>query len=177
LSLGSHYRSWSSTVSRSPSGAFGSVQRITFSAPVVERSTAGARRLGDVYWRELERSTLGVIRARSRAGILEVRLVGIGPPLLRFGPPQHSVSTSIVQCLYPIRGGLLARDSAGSICFTQIGSDDVEVSSAIEGFFPLLAAHHRQGRWNGLLYAQVQARLHAVLGRRYFARLWGDARA
>jgi hypothetical protein len=161
---------------RSPSGASESVQRIAFPAPVVERSAAGARRLGEVYWCEVERSTFGVIRARAGTGGLEVRLLGISPALLRFGHPEHSVRPNSVSCLYPIRGGLLARAPAGSISFTQSGSDVVEVTSAIEGFFPRLAARRRWRRWNGLLYPQIQARLHVALGRRYFARLWRDAR-
>jgi hypothetical protein len=175
MSLHSRDRSGSSTQTRSPDGAFESVQRIAFPAPVVERSTTGARRLGELYWRELERSTFGVIRARADNGGLEVRLLGIGPALLLFGQPEHAVSSDLVSCLYPIRGGLLARAPAGSISFTQTGLDVVEVSSAIRGFFPRLAARHECRRWQGLLYPQVQARLHVALGRRYFARLWQDA--
>ena len=165
-------RSWSSAQTRSPSGAFESVQRIIFPAPVVERSAAGARRLGELYWRQLERSTLGLVRARTGRGGLQLRLLGIGPALLRFGQPQHSVSIGEVSCLYPISGGLLARAAAGSISFTQAGVDAVEVRSAIDGFFPRLAARRR----HGLLYPHVQARLHVALGRRYFARLWAEAR-
>jgi hypothetical protein len=52
----------------------------------------------------------------------------------------------------------------------------VEVSSAISGFFPRLATPRGRRRWNGLLYPHIQARLHVALGRRYFARLWQDAR-
>ena len=174
MSVRGHERSWSSTQTRSPAGAFESVQRIAFPAPVVERSTTGARRLGELYWREVERSTFGVVRARADAGGLEVRLLGIGPALLRFGQPEHAVSSDWVNCLYPIRGGLLARAPAGSISFTQTGLDAVEVSSAIKGFFPRLATR-RESRWQGLLYPQIQARLHVALGRRYFARLWQDA--
>jgi hypothetical protein len=169
-------RSWSSTQRRSPSGAFESVQRIEFPAPVVERSEAGARRLGELYWREVERATFRVIRARSSAGGLDLRLLGIGPPLLRFGQPQDSVSSASVMCLYPIQGGLLARAPTGSISFAQTGSEVVEVTSSIKDFFPRLAARRRWRGWNGLLYPQIQARLHVALGRRYFARLWQEAR-
>lgn len=172
MSLRGFERSWSSTQTRSSSGAFESVQRVVFPAPVVERSVAGARRLGELYWREVERSTLGVIRARASAGELQVRLLGISGPLLRFGQPQHEVSSTTVSCLYPIRGGLLARSPAGSISFSQTGSDIVEVRSAISGFFPRLAVRRQRRRWNGLLYPYIQARLHVALGRRYFARLW-----
>ena len=80
-----------------------------------------------------------------------------------------------VSCRYPIRGGVLARAPAGSISFTQTGAGDVELRSAISGFFPRLAARPRGARWNGLLYPQIQARLHVALGRRYFARLWREA--
>ena len=176
MSLRGHERTWRSTQTRSPSGACESVQRIEFPAPVVERSAAGARRLGELYWREVQRSTCGVIRTRAGAGGVEIRLLGVRPALLRFGRPEHAVSSSVVSCLYPIRGGLLARSPAGSISFAQTGSDAVEVNSAIRGFFPRLAVRRQRGRWNGLLYPQIQARLHVALGRRYFARLWQERR-
>ena len=170
-----HAESWSSTQTRSAAGAFESVQRIAFPAPVVERSEDGARRLGELYWLEVERSTFGLIRTRAEPDGLEVRLLGIRPALLRFGQPTHDVSPTSVRCLYPIRGGLLARAPAGSISFTQTGSDAVEVRSAITGFFPRLAVRRQWRRWHGVLYPQIQARLHVALGRRYFARLWRDA--
>ena len=151
------------------------MQQIAFPAPVVERSEAGARRLGELYWLEVERSTFGLIRTRTGADGLAVRLLGVGPPLLRFGQPTHDVTATSVSCLYPIRGGLLARAPAGSISFTQTGSGTVEVRSAITGFFPRLASRRQWRRWQGLLYPQIQARLHVALGRRYFARLWRDA--
>jgi hypothetical protein len=168
--------SWSSTQSRSPSGAFESVQRATFSRPVVERSRGGAELLGELYWREVQRSTFGVIRARRTEDGLDIQLLGAGPALLRFGPPEHACTSWRVQCLYPIRGGLLARAPGGSISFTQSGADAVEVSSAIAGFFPRLAPRRQRRRWQGVLYLQVQARVHVALGRRYFARLWQEAR-
>ncbi|MEN3343135.1 MAG: hypothetical protein V7644_2539 [Actinomycetota bacterium] len=176
MSRPDHDQSLTSTQTRSPSGAFESVQRSAFSTPVVERSPAGAKLLGDVYWREVQRSTFGVIRVRRSAEGLDICLLGIGPALLRFGRPEHAVSSNVVQCLYPIRGGLLVRTPGGSISFTQDGSDVVEVSSAIAGFFPRLAPRRSRRRWRGVLYPQVQARLHVALGRRYFARLRQEAR-
>ena len=176
MSLRGRERSWSSTQTRSAAGAFESVQRIVFPMPVVERSAAGAERLGELYWRELERSTFGVIRVvRVDMDGLEIRLLGTRPALLRFGQPVHTVSSNSVSCLYPIRGGLLARVPAGSITFTQRGLDAVEVSSAITEFFPRLAVRRHRLRWPGLLYPQIQARLHVALGRRYFARLRREA--
>jgi hypothetical protein len=176
MSARRHDGSWSSAQTRSPSGAYASVQRTAFSMPVVERSAAGATLLGELYWREVQRSSFGVIRVRRRGDALDVRLFGAGPALLRFGAPEHCVSSTTVSCLYPIRGGLLVRTPGGSISFTQTGADVVEVSSTIAGFFPRLAPRRERRRWQGLLYLQVQARLHVALGRRYFARLWREAR-
>lgn len=148
---------------------------MAFPTPVVERSVSGARRLGELYWCVVERSTFGVIRARAGADVMELRVLGVGPALLRFGEPEHVVSSTFVSCLYPIRGGLLARAPAGSISFTQTGLDVVEVDSTIRGFFPRLATRRQRRRWKGLLYPQIQVRLHVALGRRYFAHLWRDA--
>ena len=47
MSLGSRDPLWSGSQARSPGGSFESVQSITVSAPVLEHSAAGARRLGD----------------------------------------------------------------------------------------------------------------------------------
>jgi hypothetical protein len=171
-----HNGSWRSTQTRSPSGAFESAQRIALPAPVVERSVTGAKLLGDLYWRELQRATFGVIRIRHTDNGLDIRLLGLGPALLRFGRPEHTVSSTTARSLYPICGGLLVRIPGGSISFTQTGAEIVEVSSAIAGFFPRLAARGHGRRWHGLLYLQVQARLHVALSRRYFARLWQETR-
>ncbi len=159
-------RSWSSTQTRLADGAVESVQRMTFPQPVVEYSEAGARRLSELYWRELRRATLGVIRTTPGGDGLEIRVLGHGPALLRFGRPDEAVDEDIVSCSYAIRGGLLAREPAGSIRFTQEGgSGAVAVTSAVEGFLPRL----------GVLYAPVQSRLHVAVGRWYFNRLSREA--
>jgi hypothetical protein len=138
---------------------------MTFPRRVVEHDQAGARRLGDLYWRELRRATLGVVRTTRCDDELAIRLLGRGPALLRFGRPEQSIDANTVSCSYPIRGGLLARAPAGSIRFTQEGVGAVAVTSAVEGFLPRL----------GVLYAPVQSRLHVALGRRYFHRLRREA--
>jgi hypothetical protein len=158
---------WSSTLSRGPGGAVESVQRVMFTRPVVEYSRAGARRLGDLYWRELRRATFGALRATPCDGELEIHLLGRGPALLRFGSPEQAIAANSVCCSYAILGGLLARAPAGSIRFTQEGQGAVAVTSAVEGFLPRFA----------VLYAPVQSRLHVALGRRYFARLRREGRA
>jgi hypothetical protein len=146
------------------------VQSVTLPGPVVERSLTGARRLGELYWRELERATLGVVRARPRAGTTELRLLGLRPALLRFGVPELTVDADSVGCVYPILGGVLARRPAGTLSFSQAGVDAVEVQTAVSGFFPRLAARRR-----AVLYLHVQARLHDLLARSYFARLSQEA--
>jgi hypothetical protein len=161
----SRERAWSSTQTRLSDGAVESVQRMKFPRPVVEHSQAGALRLGDLYWRELRRATLGVIRTTQRDHELEIRLLGRGPALLRFDYPEQAIDANTVRCSYAIRGGLLARAPAGSIRFTQEGVGAVAVTSAVEGFLPRL----------GVLYAPVQSRLHVALGRRYFSRLRREA--
>jgi|RhiMetdeSRZDD1v2_1073273.scaffolds.fasta_scaffold143171_2 hypothetical protein len=161
--------------SRSPVGSFESIQRVKVPAPVVEHSAAGAKRLGDVYWSEIDHSLYGLIRARERSGVLELRVFGVGPALLRFGPPEHLVTPAAVTCRYPILGGLLTRMPTGTISFTQTTGTEVELSSAIHGFFPRLAPRRLRRGWNGVLYHQIQARLHVALGRRYFARLREEA--
>ena len=161
--------------SRTPAGSFESVQRVELPTPVVEHSTAGARRLGDVYWDELQRSLHGLVRARKGSGGVELRVLGVGPPLLRFGRPEHLVIPDSVTCRYPILGGLLTRMPTGTLSFTQTRGADVALSSAIDGFFPRLAPRRLRRRWKGVLYAQLQARLHVALNRRYFARLQEEA--
>jgi len=135
--------------------------------PVVEHNPAGAQRLGEVYWRELRRSTLGLVRTTQQGDELEIRLLGRGPALLRFGRPQRVIDAETVTCRYPIRGGLLARAPVGSLRFTQEGVDAVAVTSAVEGFLPRL----------GVLYAPIQSRIHVALGRRYFSRLRRESQA
>ena len=155
---------------QSPVGAVASTQRLLVPQPVVDMSTEGARTLGAVYWKEVQRFTQGVVRSRVHEGGVELRLVGRAV-LLRLGPPTIRSGGGVVICRYRILGGLLVRVSGGTISFAQLGGDRPELRSRIIGFFPRLAARPRRPNWTGTLYAQVQARVHAAVGRRYFARL------
>jgi hypothetical protein len=137
----------------------------------------GARTLGRRYWREVEAFTRGLVRVRRRGDETELRLLGRGPLLLSFGRPQIRASRSVVVCRYPIRGGLLARRTSGSISFAQTGPPHPELRSAITGFFPALAARPGLPAWTGALYGHVQARLHVAISRRYFAHLITEARS
>jgi hypothetical protein len=162
-------RAWSQ--SRGPTGAFASVQRASLPAPAVEHSPAGAQRLGDLYWRELDRSTFGLVRARVSPDAVVLRLVGIGPAMLRLGRGEPTVTPDSVTCRYAIHGGLLARTPGGRIAFAQPVGSLLEVRSEIYGFFPRLATRRVRRGWSGVLYPHLQSRLHVALGRRYFARL------
>jgi hypothetical protein len=143
---------------------------------VVEFSAAGAEHLGRAYWREVEQVTRWLVQARERNGSLELRLLGNGPLLLRFGRPALEASNELVLCSYPIEGGLLAQRAAGEIVFAQAAGPPPAVRSTIRGFFPSLAARERKPDWTGALYTKVQSRIHVAVSRRYFARLISEAR-
>ena len=126
---------------------------------IVEASHADGRRLAAAYWREVERTTAGLVRVRETYDGPALR--ALGAPLLKFGLPRIDAGGDRVTCRYPIEGGLLARRSGGSIAFGQHGN---VLTSAISGFHP------RLGLFPGL-YSHVQARIHAAVSRRYFARV------
>jgi len=162
---------WSAWQGQRDDGAIESEQRVALRTPVVEFSVTGGERLGRVYWREVERITGRLVQARDRQGSIELRLLGAGPSLLRFGVPTIKATTTFVCCSYPIEGGLLARRPGGEITFAQTGDGSAVVRSTIRGFFPSLAARTGEPGWTGALYNRVQSRIHLAVSRRYFARL------
>ena len=167
---------WEAWQGQSDDGAVESEQRVVLRTPVVEFSVTGGEHLGRVYWREVERITGRLVQSRERQGSIELRLLGRGPSLLRFGPPTIEATTTLVCCRYPIEGGLLARRPAGEIIFAQVGDGPPVVRSAIRGFFPSLASRTASPDWTGALYNRVQSRIHVVVSRRYFARLIAETR-
>jgi len=167
---------WETWQRQTSDGAVESEQRAALSTPVVEYSPAGADLLGRSYWREVERATRGLVRARERDGTLDLRVLGRGPVLLRFGRPTVEATSELALCTYPIEGGLLAQRKAGEIAFAQVGGSPPVVRSTIRGFFPSLAARQGERDWTGALYSQVQSRIHVAISRRYFARLIAEAR-
>jgi hypothetical protein len=168
---------WEASQGQRDDGAVESEQRVLLRRPVVEFSEPGAEHLGRVYWREVERITGRLVQARERQGSIELRLLGRGPSLLRFGAPTIEATTALVCCSYPIEGGLLARRPGGEIDFAQTGDGPTVLRSAIRGFFPILASRTGSPGWTGALYNRVQSRIHVAVSRRYFARLIGEARA
>ncbi len=168
------YWGWESVEERSADGAISSAQRARFAEPVVPMEGDGARMLSSTYWREVERTTVGLVRARASAEDVVLRLAVGGPALLRFGPAVVCADPSAVTCTHVIVGGLLARPPGGLIRFEQRAQGgDVLVVSAISGFHPALAARPGAPAWTGELYKRVQSRLHIAVARRYFARLAG----
>jgi hypothetical protein len=172
------YWGWESVEERSADGAVWSVQRARFGRPVVSFSEEGARRLSGTYWREVERSTRGLVRRPDAAGGVSLRTLGRGPALLCFGPAEITVSATLVGCGHAIAGGLLARRPSGQIRFEQRAQDGgVLVISAVSGFHPTLAGRPGMPAWTGELYKGVQSRLHVFVGRRYFDRLAREGEA
>jgi hypothetical protein len=166
---------WEAWQGQRDDGAVESEQRVALRTPVVEFSEPGGERLGRVYWREVERITRRLVQARDRRGSIELRLLGRGPSLLRFGAPTIEATTTLVCCSYPIEGGLLAQRPGGEIIFAQTGDESPVVRSAIRGFFPSLASRTASPDWTGALYNRVQSRIHLAVSRRYFARLIAEA--
>jgi hypothetical protein len=124
-----------------------------------------------VYWQEVERSTRGAVRARQTADSVELRLFGRSPALLCFGAPEIQVGLNGISCAYPVLGGLLARGAGGELVFEQRRSPAWCLRTLVRGFSPRLAGRAGMPGWTGLIYHQIQARLHRAIGRRYVARL------
>jgi hypothetical protein len=98
-----------------------------------------------IYWHELSGATFGVARFSRNA----VRVLGLWPALLRFGPLADGAR--------PIVGGVFARKPHGSI---RWWAADGNAAVAVERFAPLL----RGPLW------RLESWLHDLVGRRYLAR-------
>jgi hypothetical protein len=166
---------WKTSQRRAADGAVESQQHVFPPDRVVEADDAGALRLGRIYWQEVEGFTRGIVRTVETAEGMELRVAGGGPAVLRFGRPTLRAQGATVSATYPILGGMLARRPGGTISFAQSEEPRVELASAIEGFFPTLAARPGAPAWTGELYRQVQARIHVRISRRYFGRLIREA--
>ena len=168
---------WRSTQLRNEAGWIESEQSVRVAHPVVANSDEGARLLGRFYWLEIVRASRGLLGYREPADGVELHLVGRGPLLLRFGPPEISVGEDSVACRYPVTGGLLARREGGALSLSQVGGERPELRAAVSGFFPRLGVRPGFPRWSGALYELVQRHVHVAISRRYFARLLAEAKA
>ena len=153
---------WTTWHRRRDDGATESTQRAIVTGPAADRSREGAAALGAAYWRAGAQTTAGLVGRRESLGRR-------GPVLLRFGPPRYDVTATGASAAYPITGGLLARRPSGSLTLSMEDRDgEVELRSAIAGYYPTLAARPGAPAWTGEVYNQVQARLHARVSRCYF---------
>jgi hypothetical protein len=166
---------WRSAQARGADGAIESDERVRAARPVVPATADGARSLGDRYWREVLHVTRGLVRVRRGSPGPELRLLGRGPRLLRFGPPETECEPDRVSCRFPILGGLLAQRPGGALELSQTGRDEPELRAAVTGFVPRLGLRPGFPRWSGALYDHVQRRLHLAVSRRYFRRLIEEA--
>jgi hypothetical protein len=149
-----------STERRGPDRSLVTEQTLTTGRPIVPFSEVGARALGGRYWAEVTRATRRLLRYRETGEGLEVRILGVGPALLRFGGVEVAVGTERVSCTYRIRGGLLALGEGGTISVSQVGRTPTELRVVVDGFLAR----------GGLVYA-LQRRLHVAISRRFFRRL------
>lgn len=122
----------------------------TFQRAHVE-AALDALHLERLYWDEVLRVTLGLARFSGSA----VRLLGVWPVLLRFGPA--------VDGRRAILGGLVARRPGGTIAWRADGGD---ASVVVEGFSPLL----RGPLW------RLELLFHVLIGRRFLARIAREVR-
>jgi hypothetical protein len=152
-----------------------SEESFALARPVVPFTRNGAGRLGSAYWQEVERSTRGAVRARRTPELVELRLFGRAPALLRFGAPEIQVDPTAISCTYPILGGLLARGAGGELVFEQRRTPEWCVRTLIRDFSPRFAGRAGSPGWTSFVYHQVQARLHLAIGRRYVARLVAES--
>lgn len=107
-------------------------------------------RLEVLYWDAVRRVTLGLVRFSED----ELRLFGVWPVLLRFGP--------LVDGRRAILGGLFARRPGGTIEWRANG---VDVAVDVAGFTPLL----RGPLW------RIESLLHDLVGRRFLGRVAREA--
>jgi len=170
-------RGWRSSEARSEDGGVESEQHVWVDEPVVEMSAAGAHRLGSTYWHAVRRATGGVVRVGGVSAGVELRVIGHGPAVLRFGRHELSVEPNAVSCTYPILGGMLSREPTGTLTLAQRRLDGrVLLASAVTGFHPTLASRPGAPAWTGELYTHLQARIHVRVSGVYFRHLIEAAR-
>ena len=153
---------------RGPAGTIDSDERIMATRPVVDATGDGARELGERYWAEVRRASLGLVRLRPTRDGSELQLHPLQAPLLRFGPTEVYAGADGIACRFPIRGGLLARREGGALLLSQSGGSVSELRAALTGFVPRLGPRPGYPRWTGSLYDQLQRRIHVAISRRFF---------
>ena len=124
-------------VTQRPDGTFDIVQ-----TRAGARGRSPPRRCRSFYWRALSASTFGLVRFRRDS----IRILGVGPVLLRFGPLRDGRR--------PIVGGVFSRKPYGALRWLAAGG---EVVVEVERFAPLLKGP----------FWRLEIWLHDLVGRRY----------
>ena len=151
----------------------GSVQTVALDGLVVSPSEDGGRALADAYWAEIRKRTGGLVRARRNDRSVELRLARI--TLFRFGAPRTAVSDGLVECSFPITGGLLAKKEGGFLTFVQ-RTTPPELEVSVRDYVPFFSSNRERLSLRGFLYRAVQERAHAAISHGYLARMAARAR-
>ena len=149
------------------------MQTVALDGLVVRPSEDGGLALADAYWREIRRRTGGLVRARRSHANVELRLARI--TLFRFGPPRTAVSDGLVECSFPIIGGLLAKKEGGFLTFVQ-RTTPPELEVSVRDYVPFFSSTRERRSLRGFLYRVVQERAHAAISHGYLARMAARAR-
>lgn len=165
---------WSTVERETAAGAVESRQWIALSRELVADDDGGARELGRRYLEEVAKYSRGLVRPRRRADGIALALAGV-VPLLRFDHPELGHDNGTVECLYPIRGGLLVARPGGSLVVAQRSGMELEL--VVSGYFPRLGGSVRRRSLRRALYTALQARVHRAVGRRFLERAAGEVRA
>jgi hypothetical protein len=126
------------SVTRLPDGTYDIVQRAAVGGAFTSES------LEAFYWRALGASTFGLVRFRRGS----IRILGVGPVLLRFGPLNDGRRAIV--------GGIFSRRPYGAIRWLAL---DGEIAVEVEKFAPRL-----RGR-----FWRFEMWLHHLVGCRYLA--------
>lgn len=150
------------TLDRLENGVSLSRQRALLPREPVERSEAGARRLGATYWLAVQRSTLGAVRARWGPAGGSLRLFGL-LPLFRFGPEEARADAGAVTYRCAILGGILAARAGGHVLLEQRAQGEgAEIVATVSGYRP---------RTPSRLHCAVQRPFHLAVSRRWLRSL------
>ena len=152
----------------------GSVQTVALSALVVSPSEEAGLTLADAYWAEIRRRTGGLVRVRRRATGIELRLARL--TLFRFGGPRTVLADGLVECSFPITGGLLAKEQGGFLTFVQRSAPHPELEVSVRDYVPFFSSSRKRRSLRGFLYRVVQERAHAAISHGYLARMAARAR-
>jgi hypothetical protein len=151
-----------------------SVQTVALNGLVVSASEHGGLALADAYWAEIRRRTRGIVRVRRGAAGVEIRLARL--TLFRFGAPRTVVDDGLVECSFPITGGLLAKEQGGFLTFVQRTAPQPELAVSVRDYVPFFSSGRERRSLRGFLYRVVQERAHAAISHGYLARMAARAR-